>query len=55
MIAAAFQLFVTLAGVTLLFGCAQANGTMEGAARHALRLCTGRAVLLPLAFFLMAA
>ncbi len=49
------QLLVTLAGVTLLFGCAQANGTMEGAARQALRLCRGRAALLPPVFFLLAA
>jgi hypothetical protein len=51
----ALQLLITLAGVTLLFGCAQANGTMEAAARHALRLCRGHAVLLPPAFFLLAA
>ncbi len=49
------QLLITLAGVTLLFGCAQANGTMEGAARQALRLCSGRAALLPPAYFLLAA
>ncbi len=49
------QLFITLAGVTLLFGCAQANGTMEGAARQALRLCSGRAALLPPVYFLLAA
>lgn len=49
------QLLITLAGVTLLFGCAQANGTMEGAARQALRLCRGRAALLPPAYFLLAA
>jgi di/tricarboxylate transporter len=46
---------ITLAGVTLLFGCAQANGTMEAAARQALRLCRGHAVLLPPAFFFLAA
>jgi hypothetical protein len=51
----AIQLLITLTGVTLLFGCAQANGTMEGAARHALRICHGRAVLLPPVFFLLAA
>lgn len=51
----AVHLLVTLVGVTLLFGCAQANGTMEGAARHALRLCRSRAILLPPAFFLLAA
>jgi len=40
---------------TLLFGCAQANGTMEGAARQSLRLCRGRVSLLPLLFFSLAA
>ncbi len=49
------QLLITLAGVTLLFGCAQANGTMEGGARQALRLCNGRAALLPPLYFLLAA
>ncbi len=52
---AALQLLLTLTGVTLLFGCAQANGTMEGAARQALRLCRGRSSLLPLLFFCLAA
>lgn len=52
---AAFQLLLTLTGVTLLFGCAQVNGTMEGAARQSLRLCRGRASLLPLLFFCLAA
>lgn len=51
----ALQLLITLAGVTLLFGCAQANGTIEGAARRALRLCGSNAALLPPAFFLLAA
>jgi di/tricarboxylate transporter len=51
----AFQLLLTLAGVTLLFGAAQANGTMERAAQHALRLCRGQAALLPAAFFAIAA
>jgi di/tricarboxylate transporter len=46
---------ITLVGVTLLFGCAQSNGTMEGAARQALRLSRGRAALLPPSFFLLAA
>lgn len=52
---AAIQLLLTLTGVTLLFGCAQANGTMEGAARQAVRLCRGRTSLLPLLFFCLAA
>ena len=49
------QLLVTLTGVTLLFACAQTNGTMERAAKHALRLCRGRAALLPPMFFLLSA
>lgn len=49
------QLLITLAGVTLLFACAQSNGTMEGAARQVLRLCRGHASLLPPIFFLLAA
>jgi di/tricarboxylate transporter len=52
---AALQLLITLVGVTLLFGCAQSNGTMEGAAKQALRLGRGRAALLPPSFFLLAA
>lgn len=51
----ALQLLVTLTGVTLLFGCAQANGTMEGAARQAIRLCGTRTALLPVMFFVLAA
>ena len=51
----ALQLLLTLAGVTLLFGAAQANGTMERAAQQALRLCRGQAALLPIAFFAIAA
>lgn len=52
---AAWQLLATLLGVTLLFGCAQANGALAGAARQAVRLCRGRAPLLPPLFFLLAA
>lgn len=52
---AALQLLITLTGVTLLFGCAQANGTMEAAARQALRIAGGRAALLPLIFFALSA
>lgn len=51
----AWQLLVTLVGVTLLFGCAQANGSLAGAARQAVRLCRGRAPRLPPLFFLLAA
>lgn len=49
------QLLATLTGVTLLFACAQANGTMERAAQQALRLCRGHAALLPAMFFLLSA
>jgi hypothetical protein len=46
---------LTLAGVSLLFACLQANGAMEAAAQRALRLCRGRVALLPLVFFGLAA
>lgn len=55
MFGAAGQLFLTLAGVSLLFACLQANGAMEAAAQRALRLCRGRVALLPLVFFALAA
>ena len=48
------SLFLTLVGVTLLFGVVQRNGTLEALARRAVRLCGGRAALLPVVFFLMA-
>lgn len=47
-------LFVTLAGVTLLFAAADANGTLDGLAQRALRLARGNARLLPILFFLIA-
>ena len=49
------QLFLTLSGVTLLFAIAQVNGSLEAAAQRALRLCRGRAAILPLLFFALAA
>lgn len=49
------DLFLTLAGVTLLFAQAQVNGTLEKISLHAVRLCRGNAALLPLMFFLLAA
>ena len=52
---AALQLLITLVGVTLLFGCAEANGTTDRAIRNALRLCGGRVRLLPVMFFAVAA
>lgn len=47
-------LFLTLVGVSLLFGVAQANGTMEAVAHSTVSLLRGRAAALPLLFFLMA-
>jgi di/tricarboxylate transporter len=35
------DLFLTLAGVTLLFAQAQVNGTLERIAQHAVRSCRG--------------
>src|SRR5688572_12984643 len=48
------QLFLTLAGVTLLFGMAHTNGTLERLAVRAVRLCRGNAGILPVMFFLVA-
>jgi di/tricarboxylate transporter len=45
------SLFLTLAGVTLLFAAAEVNGTLERLARHAVRLARGDARWLPLIFF----
>jgi di/tricarboxylate transporter len=47
-------LFLTLVGVTLLFGVAQKNGTLEIVARHAVRATGGNPALLPGCFFLLA-
>ena len=44
-------LFLTLAGVTLLFGSAQENGTLGLLARRGVRLCGGTPSLLPPLFF----
>ncbi len=48
------SLFLTLLGVTLLFGAAQANGTMAAVTQRALRLCGGQVAWLPLMFFVFA-
>lgn len=48
------QVFMTLVGVTLLFGLAQANGTLDRITRRAVRLCRGNRALVPLLFFAMA-
>lgn len=49
------QLFLTLAGVTLLFAVAQVNGALEAAAQRVLRLARGRGAVLPVVFFVLAA
>src|SRR3954463_4288863 len=45
------ELFLTLAGVTLLFAQAQANGTLARVTRAAVRGCRGNVGLIPVAFF----
>jgi di/tricarboxylate transporter len=47
------ELLVTLVGVTLLFAIAETNGTLARMTARAVRLCRGRAVLLPGMFFLL--
>lgn len=49
------SLFLTLAGVTLLFALAEANGTLAALAHRAVRRTGGNRFLLPLVFFLIAA
>ena len=49
------QLFLTLAGVTMLFSQAQLNGTMDKMARRAAATCGGNVGLIPVMFFLLAA
>ncbi len=48
------SLFVTLLGVTLLFGVMQANGTMNALTQRALRACGTRAGWLPFLLFALA-
>ncbi|MBL0173407.1 MAG: C4-dicarboxylate ABC transporter [Gemmatimonadaceae bacterium] len=48
------SLFLTLLGVSVLFGVAQANGTMEAVAHETVRLLRGRAAALPFLFFALA-
>jgi Na+/H+ antiporter NhaD/arsenite permease-like protein len=45
------QLFLTLAGVTLLFTQAQLNGTLDRVAHAAVRICRGNTGLIPVMFF----
>jgi di/tricarboxylate transporter len=48
------SLFLTLAGVTLLFAAAEVNGTLERLAHRAARLARGDARMLPVLFFALA-
>src|SRR6185295_17523990 len=48
-------LFLTLAGVTLLFSLAQCNGTLDKLAHHAVRACRGNHGVVPIMFFFLAA
>jgi Na+/H+ antiporter NhaD/arsenite permease-like protein len=48
-------LFLTLAGVTLLFSQAQLNGTLDRIAHRAVRTCRGNAGVIPVMFFVLAA
>ena len=47
------QLFLTLAGVTLLFTQAHLNGTLDRIAHAAVRLCRGNVGLIPVMFFVL--
>ena len=49
------QLFLTLAGVTLLFTQAQLNGTLDNLAGRAVRICRGNTGLIPVSFFCLGA
>ena len=47
------SLFLTLAGVTLLFAQAQQNRTLDRIAHRAVRVCRGNAGLIPIMFFIL--
>lgn len=49
------SLFLTLAGVTLLFAQAQENGTLDRVAQRAVRLCRGMPGAIPMMFFVLTA
>jgi di/tricarboxylate transporter len=49
------SLFLTLAGVTLLFAQAQGNGTLDRVAQRAVRLCRGMPGAIPMMFFVLTA
>ena len=48
------SLFLTLAGVSLLFALAEANGTLERLANRVVRLAGGSARIIPIVFFVSA-
>src|SRR5262245_47632038 len=48
-------LFITLAGVTLLFALVQQNGTLDRVAHRAVRACGCRRGAVPVLFFALAA
>jgi di/tricarboxylate transporter len=48
------SLFITLTGVTLLFGLAEVNGTLERLARRVIRWSGGHPRVVPVVFFLAA-
>ncbi|MGE3705044.1 MAG: SLC13 family permease [Vicinamibacterales bacterium] len=47
-------LFLTLAGMTLLFSLAQVNGTLDRLAHAAVRSCRGNRGMIPIIFFVLA-
>jgi di/tricarboxylate transporter len=47
------DLFLTLAGVTMLFTQAHVNGTLDRVAHAAVRLCRGNTGLIPIMFFFL--
>jgi di/tricarboxylate transporter len=47
------SLFLTLAGVTMLFTQAQLNGTLDRIAHRAVRLCRGNVGVIPIMFFVL--
>jgi di/tricarboxylate transporter len=48
------SLFITLTGLTLLFACAETNGTLQALTLRAVGLLRGQRRLLPLLFFVIA-
>lgn len=48
------SLFITLLGVTLLFGAAEKNGTLAAITARVIGSCGGIVALMPVAFFLLA-